>query len=757
MQGIRGWLAGHAGTVTAIIGLMTAVAGVVTLFRNDRSLALLVSIGIAVAAAILSALYVVTAKETDLLGPPRPAFSKRTRVAASIGAIAAVAACIAFVALRRIENLEASRYRVVICELDRTSNAIPIHVRQRLHDDLTHRLRALRITGVGIEMDGAVVHDEAEARELAARHRAAAVLWGWSDAEEVGIRVWIAEPRMRLVAPDTEHVPWYVPGRGGIVGVHGKPALQQAAFISMFVAGQLLYLDNRWAEGAAAFDEAMRLLPPESSLENPALAHFFRARALHFSQTREVSDEAVVPIVCGYATAIRLQPNFYQAYNNLGILFAQRQERDDWDLPDDADRCLKRVNLDELSDPFEAAANIQPNVAAIEYNRLAAEWSSWYGFGDEGDARFAAELQAVLKRDPTLAGAHMMLGVIAFDRGDYRMAQREFAHAARQQPDIPGIHTNLAQAARCAGDRKTAETALANALARDPADELAQIARASMQFIRGDPSAAAALVGGDPTSLLLRAGALARRREFRKAAEVARGIPTDETWYLPELFVAVLQELAGSGDGHGREAWIPARDYTRDYGVVYTSALGLAERQLARECSTEDGDRVTVRTIRERCVRGDAQEVLDRIVPLVADQTKYALRSRRIRWAGAACPYVYIVDGDRRQFATAILVNHRGPEREAVSRNNLPPAFTGTLEIREREPEVTYLDHVRVEYSYGDGRPESHVAAIGELRAIDRRYRVMRSGDVLTLRFPPPRSPVVRATLVASGYYVPER
>jgi tetratricopeptide (TPR) repeat protein len=169
-------------------------------------------------------------------------------------------------------------------------------------------LRVARVRNVIVESG-----DDAKAREIAASCGAAMIIWGWYD--QVGFT-----PRFTMTTPSTtERTLSELPEIMVDTSDHEfrqymfRGLADQMAFLATLTVGQLLYWDHRYAEALAAFDltiahaEATQVPAPQL-----ALVHFYRAFLLA-TRNHDVTGAA-----SGFASATELDPNFTQAFYNLG-------------------------------------------------------------------------------------------------------------------------------------------------------------------------------------------------------------------------------------------------------------------------------------------------------------------------------------------------------------------------------------------------------------------------------------------------------
>ena len=108
--------------------------------------------------------------------------------------------------------------------------------------------------------------------------------------------------------------------------------------------------------------------------------------------------------------AIREQPNYFEAYNNLGVQYQKLQQ---WN---EAIRAYRR------------ATELRPNSAKAHLNLAVV-------FLEQGDTRQALDsLEAARKAEPGSATVHLLLGQIHLKKQDYLNAQEQLETATRLNP-----------------------------------------------------------------------------------------------------------------------------------------------------------------------------------------------------------------------------------------------------------------------------------------------------------------------------------
>jgi tetratricopeptide (TPR) repeat protein len=530
MASFSDWISKPVALVVSVIAFIGTITGFIVGFRADPHLTLVVLSGIVAAAIIVGLLFLAVSTKRELIGETEPQFPRRVREWAMIfAAIAVVAVIYAFVhpdarawiirpdklpeeAPKRADTPKpieprplppSARRTIILAEYDVTSGSPPVTMRHRLYEVLTEKIADLQINGIRLVMDPTVVKTPEEAKELAESRDVTAVIYGYADGGRIATSVFLNERPGSSARIETEHVAWEALPVAGSISVSADSAVDQASFIALFVVGELLYLDNRYGEGVRALDEAQSTLPKGLRLKQSALLHFITARAAQqqlpfFSPISLAYDrktrKAVVDIACEYAEAIRLDHRMYQAYNNLGTIVARDvlagYAMESSAVSDDVKQCVQRAGLsvnraDEL---FAKAAAMRPDLTAISYNRLAMEWAASRETGPLSSRpdKFGKRVEQLLEKDNTIAGAWVMLAVIAFERGNNARALETMQRAASLRPDMPGVHADLGQIYWRAGNKEQAQTAFAQELTTHPDDELALLSSASVAVQQSD-------------------------------------------------------------------------------------------------------------------------------------------------------------------------------------------------------------------------------------------------------------------------------
>jgi len=233
------------------------------------------------------------------------------------------------------------------------------------------------------------------------------------------------------------------------------PPPQDAARVHN-VRGISLAREGRWDEAVASFWEAVRLRPDYTDAFNNL------GNVLYFQKKH---DEAIA----AYEEAVRLSPDHAGAHSNLGEVLRHRGR-----LADALKHCRRAVEL-------------RPDMAQA-HNHLGLALSASEQFEEA-----AAHCAEAVRLDPDLAEAHHGLGyaLLQLRRVDDAVAAIETA--LRLKPDLAEAHGNLAAALLRRGQVHEALARLQEALRLQPdlADAHVHRAHALWQLGRFDEAAAA--------------------------------------------------------------------------------------------------------------------------------------------------------------------------------------------------------------------------------------------------------------------------
>lgn len=161
------------------------------------------------------------------------------------------------------------------------------------------------------------------------------------------------------------------------------------------------------------------LAPDNDPGENPDYAREQYRRISGDQSEMLQHEEDLVNWFKAVETYQKAEPDYYYAYNNVGL---DQLHRGEYDL---AVEC------------FKTAITLKPNFAEAYYNLASA-----YGHLNRLDEAISLYRQAV-QIDPSFAEAHYTLGVSYFKQGDYRQAIQSYEKAIAIKPDFSEAFYNL--------------------------------------------------------------------------------------------------------------------------------------------------------------------------------------------------------------------------------------------------------------------------------------------------------------------------
>ena len=162
-----------------------------------------------------------------------------------------------------------------------------------------------------------------------------------------------------------------------------------------------------------------------------------------------------------YSRAIKLNPNYADAYNNRGVTY------------------VEKGNLDHAIEDFNTAIDLKPNYAA--YNNRGSAYDKKGDFN-----RAIKDYTKAIGLKPNYADTYTHRGIAYDKKGDYDRAIKDFAKVINLKPDYAGAYYNCGSAYIKKGDYDRGIGALNTAigLKSDYAD--AYHNRASVYMHKGD-------------------------------------------------------------------------------------------------------------------------------------------------------------------------------------------------------------------------------------------------------------------------------
>jgi tetratricopeptide (TPR) repeat protein len=861
------WIEELPTSMKALAGFVTAAVAFVVLARNNFALIAVILGMLAAAALVASLLRVALTKSRRGPGPIAPASKykyPKHRPYAFAGVAVVALACALLLALRPTRSYiysaltgseAAPAADVLIAQFGAEPGSRPFAIQKRLTEDLQKELDKHGLDRVTASTISTPVTTREQAQAVARECRCKIVVWGWYDS--AGIRVHLYLPERAGQDADSlslRDLSWE--GEGGASSdlsfKLGQQLPEDVTFLSLFVIGNLYYLENKYQEGHRVFDAAMANIPREIDVENKSILHFFNARSL---EAAGADDPARV--ICEYSEAVALNRHFAAALNNLGIYTSKfvynvvnapgYDDTREIEYPADSMACMRKAGYPEQGmrggtdgapDYFlREALSAEPDSAAVKYNLLAHNWqlgTDYSGLEDEtgegGDpaaepaaaptpggggrgeleTTYLKELEGITRKDPTIPGAHVLLGVLAFREKDasftgaeYETALGEFSAASKLVPRSAELHVNLGKVHMRGGRMAEARAEFDKALSLAPQNAEAHLAAADVALREGQAGAALRHLDRikdtrwedriDLTAAVLRSRARYAAGDAAGAAEalraelarpeatpapapgaavegaeaawdgVVRVDPNDPSVlrYLLGLLQAVNADAAGAA-AQWKECHVPTQpdglEEDRGDKYLHNDTATTAWYDLLLTCGKSSRD-VSRWGAPVPCLPAQPAERLARVYDLVQNLVAHRIYYRRAAFfAGKGCPYVYTAgpSGGDWLFDTTVIRGLDAPSREAAQVRPLA-RFDGRLLIREVEPEVSHLDEVSV--AVVDGAGVAHVLRprLRSLRARDGDYLVLHRGAEVVLHFEGfgrianPARYFVRAR----GFYVP--
>lgn len=140
----------------------------------------------------------------------------------------------------------------------------------------------------------------------------------------------------------------------------------------------------------------------------------------------------------------------------------------------------------EAIQKLERFVTLQPQNAKANYYYAVALWKARTSSRDAAVAsRIETLLDNSVRSDPGFAAAHLQMGILRSDKGDFPGAILEYQRAVRIDPQMEEAHYRLAQAYRRNGDREKAkeELRIYGQLAKASKEELERERHEIKQFV----------------------------------------------------------------------------------------------------------------------------------------------------------------------------------------------------------------------------------------------------------------------------------
>ena len=300
--------------------------------------------------------------------------------------------------------------------------------------------------------------DRAGAEALGKRYNASIIIWG----EDTGVRVTVNF--LNLKQPDfeaaqvkiseTERTQLANPSAYARFVTQDLPG--QLAFLSLFAFGQSYSNKEAYADSIQVMEKAVGSLSPGTVVEGLADAYFGLGWLYHVPTGN--NDKAIA----NYDQALKLKPDYADAYYNRGNAYADKAEYDraiaDYDqalkLKPDLDMAYNnrgsayyyKGEYDHAIADFDQALKLKPDSAKAYNNR-----GNTYRKKGEYD-RAIADCDKALQLKPDYANAYYNRGLAYDGKGDYDRAIADYDQALKLKPDLVVAYINRGLAYRDKGD-----------------------------------------------------------------------------------------------------------------------------------------------------------------------------------------------------------------------------------------------------------------------------------------------------------------
>jgi tetratricopeptide (TPR) repeat protein/membrane protease YdiL (CAAX protease family) len=205
------------------------------------------------------------------------------------------------------------------------------------------------------------------------------------------------------------------------------------------------------------------------------------------------------------------------------------------DLVTRADDALNRGDLDEAIANYDRALELEPNNAALYYNRGLAHHRK------NNLAQALADAEEAVRLNPDLVDVFYLRGTVHQARGDLDEAVRDYDEALRRQPDSLGARHNRAGLYLHRGDAQRAIDDYTIVLRRRPRDVESRVARGEAHEL-DEQYASAAMDWTEALRLQ------PEHREVCRRLALLRAACPDENERNPRDALALAQKAVRLGD-----------------------------------------------------------------------------------------------------------------------------------------------------------------------------------------------------------------
>jgi tetratricopeptide (TPR) repeat protein len=349
---------------------------------------------------------------------------------------------------------------------------------QQIYGDLD---KAFQDPDIRIEkIDGMTVKDPEEAWKLGQKTRAALVIWGLFDRQFVypqyevlgGEQVHHLKLGETPLQTDNKHLDFTV----------STEIPQGMLYLTEFTIGQVYYLAHDFKNALQSFNSAFDTLEESGVLDLKAsetldwgeeYVYFYRASTLS-------NSGQLAPAILDYQLAIKKDPNFAEAHNNLGVGFSALADPEraieQFSLAIQADKLAvayynrgsiyyHRKDFKQAIQDYSMASDIEPRTPLF-HQALADAYSGICEFEEARDE--LTDAIDLLQDDPQgMSRALTNRGVTYTRLRENKKALQDYEHALDLDSDNASTYYNMAVMKAVMGDEESAVQMLLTAFQID--------------------------------------------------------------------------------------------------------------------------------------------------------------------------------------------------------------------------------------------------------------------------------------------------
>jgi len=717
---------------------------------------------------------------------------------------------------------------IVIARFDGESNELKVS--REIETAIRRELKADDLASVSVNVIEKPISQDAEAQEVVKTAGAKAVIWGWRDAAQINIRVAVSSVQGKYLSNGGDVGMVDVLPRERSLALLATNLQQAAKTAALYVIGHLFYYNNDYSKGRKAFDAAMNSLPNDAAvkIENIGLVEFLKGR-------QSFMQHDYLAAATHYVLAIKANSKDAAAYNNLAIVFADtnnfdifhseskkltkaRKEFDDalresrlfatmadlYDYPDPGP-----TDLPASTKLFAKARRLDPSNAFIHYNEVAYNFTNphksapnvdnenvFYSSEDYESSGWKEELFDIIRADPSIPGAHVMLASISFDEGNCSESVKQYVRALELSPYAPWLHYDLGLSYFCEKRYNEARAELVSA--KEYAKKqtkfdsniglIIDLNLANVMLKLNDPLVAIKLINSnlnlkstkelekDYDYAVLSAAAHFYQKGLKGFDQALRQLqvrfanPYPETdGVLPEPLDKLLLAFFLEAEGKKKEADTTLKAISPRLNKeevhfprvqILDSPLTLTWYDLIDKCARHGPVNEWIKE--GGCLPKAPIERIQLLFDMYQDRLSLVTHYRaNPYYADAACPYIYSQErgASTWRFDTAILINLRSKSLEGQQTRALK-AFNGKLLVTEMEPETSFIDQIFVTVTQKDGKEIRLEVADAALKNKDGKYLILQKGQSKVVDFERSMENIVDPvdySITAYGYYVPRK